>query len=330
MAYKVLVYSFSDSGKYVADRICSISLPSFRCEKILFYKSENSTLEKEKFLAYDAHVFVGASGIAVRKIAPYITDKHTDPAVIVVDEKGQFVIPVLSVHAGGANGLSEILSEEIQGQAVITTATDVNGYNAIDKIAADCRLQIEPEDAARRVNAKILKGEKIKVYVDENIEILQDETGVYELSREDECDVKIINYQEYILGVGCRKNIDTDLFEKTLDDILSEYKIDYSCIDRMASIDLKAEEKALVNYSEKHNIMFETYSAMELESCKGQFDESGFVKEITGVSNVSERACTYAASFMGKGEFILKRKVACGITISLYKVRKRIDLNGKA
>ena len=85
-----------------------------------------SSLVRDIFKKYNAIVFVGACGIAVRSIAPYVKDKAKDPAVVVVDEKGNFAIPILSGHIGGANDLAEKIAALTSGVAVITTATDIN------------------------------------------------------------------------------------------------------------------------------------------------------------------------------------------------------------
>ena len=358
MAYNTRVYSFTENGKLIADRICMMSVKNFRCEKLVFCKAEDNIIDEHIFLESNAHVFVGAIGIAVRKIAPYINNKLTDPAVIVVDEKGEYVIPILSGHVGGANVLAEIIARELNAKAVITTATDVNGLNAIDSIAADNRLLIQNKDFIKTVNTKLLNGEVVKVYADESIELCLDKSGIYEKSCLDDADVCILSTKDlkhkenalaiynkrYIVGVGCRKNKDSDLFKETLNATLDELNISIEDIDRIVSIDLKRNEQAIINYSREYGIMFETYSPEELNSVCGNFDESEFVKEVTGVSNVSQRAAVYSAELflcdiaeientacdVQNYRFIEKRKSINGITISIIELRKRIILNGKA
>lgn len=329
MAYRVKVYSYTENGKLLADKICQIKADYFRGEKLIFCNDDN-LIDEDIFNSYNAHLFIGAVGIAVRKTAPFISSKYEDAAVIVVDEKGQFVIPVLSGHIGGANSISQLIAEKINATAVLTTSSDVNGYNAIDKIVSEYRLTYSPIDCIRRVNKKIINGEKIKVSIGENIAVKDDTSGIYEVTDSDDFDVRITNDRKYVIGIGCKKNTDSFVFRNTVNGVLSDNNIRHEEIDRISSIDLKSEEKAIVDYASTYNLMFETYSADELNSIDGEFDESEFVKEITGVSNVSERAAAFAGSLMGQGEFVLKRFTENGITISILKVIKRIDLNGKA
>ena len=77
-------------------------------------------------------IFIGACGIAVRTIAPFLDSKYTDPAVLVADEQGGHVISLLSGHLGGANAWTQFLAEGLQADPVITTASDVNGRLAVD------------------------------------------------------------------------------------------------------------------------------------------------------------------------------------------------------
>ena len=104
-----------------------------------------------------------AAGIAVRAIAPFVRDKAVDPAVIVVDETGKFVIPILSGHLGGANMLASRLADEIGAEAVITTATDRNNVFSVDDWARAQRMRVENVPLIKKISACILSGGTIRV-----------------------------------------------------------------------------------------------------------------------------------------------------------------------
>ena len=111
-------------------------------------------------------LFIGAIGIALRAIAPYIKTKTKDPAVVVVDELGQFSIPILSGHIGGANELALQIAEDLGSIPVITTATDINKVFAVDTWAKSQGLQILNPQCIKLVSSKLLKGESVHVKSD--------------------------------------------------------------------------------------------------------------------------------------------------------------------
>ena len=90
---------------------------------------------REAFSSFSALIFIGATGIAVRVLAPLVNDKLSDPAVVVIDERARHVISLLSGHAGGANALTRYLAGMLDADPVITTATDVNELAALDTLA---------------------------------------------------------------------------------------------------------------------------------------------------------------------------------------------------
>ena len=132
------IFCYSRAGIQTAKRVsralhdADASLYTLaRLEEPGFLPIEPSVYALE-FSRRDALIFVGACGIAVREIAPYVRDKKTDPAVLVLDERARHVIPLLSGHIGGANRLALRLSSVLGADPVITTATDVNGKFAVD------------------------------------------------------------------------------------------------------------------------------------------------------------------------------------------------------
>ncbi|WP_308776656.1 precorrin-4 C(11)-methyltransferase, partial [uncultured Bilophila sp.] len=110
---------------------------------------------------FDAHIFIGATGIAVRKIAPLLRDKTSDPAVLSCSESGSHVVSLTSGHLGGANRLARRVARVTGGQAVVSTATDVNGLPAFDEAAAQEHARILNTDAIRAFNAALLSGEPV-------------------------------------------------------------------------------------------------------------------------------------------------------------------------
>lgn len=113
----------------------------------------------------EALIFIGASGIAVRAIAPFVKDKFTDSPVVVLDERGTFVIPLLSGHVGGAVELANLLAVHTGGTAVITTATDVQNKFAVDVFAKENGLVLTSREQAKNISVGILEKRKQEFYL---------------------------------------------------------------------------------------------------------------------------------------------------------------------
>ena len=116
---------------------------------------------RRHFAVAKALVFIGATGIAVRAVAPCLQSKVSDPAVIVLDERGKYVIPLLAGHLGGANRLAEKIAAMLAAVPVLTTATDCSGIFAIDSWAAENKIRIVNPERIKPVSARLLAGGKI-------------------------------------------------------------------------------------------------------------------------------------------------------------------------
>ena len=121
-------------------------------------------------------LFIGACGIAVRAIALFLTDKLNDVPVLVMDEQGHFVIPILAGHVGGANELALSLAERMGSIPVITTATDLNHSFAVDLFAGRNALHIVNKEGIAKVSSCILAGEEVTMAVEEG-HLEEGETG---------------------------------------------------------------------------------------------------------------------------------------------------------
>ena len=289
----------------------------------------------EQMAAHHALVFVGACGIAVRTIAPWITDKLHDSPVLVMDEQGQYVIPLLSGHVGGANELAARLASKLGAIPVITTATDLHGSFAVDLFAKRNDLWIRNREGIARVSAKVLAGEEITMSVQtghlaaeeaipsgirlcvypptEKVDVLiADNTE--EVFRKEMAEL-LLQPKKYILGIGCKRGTDSAKLEAFLSKILEDRGTAIEQIAVLASIDVKKEERCLLDFSEKYRIPFRTYSAQELQAVPGTFQGSDFVKSQVGVDNVCERAAMKAAG--ADGRICRAKQAQDGMTVAV-------------
>ena len=249
----------------------------------------------------DALLFIGACGIAVRAIAPLVKDKTTDPAVVVMDEAGKHVIPLLSGHIGGANAVAAEIAGITGADPVITTATDVRGVPAIDTWAVENGCAIENPAAIKNVSSAALAGREVGVAITE-----RDIKPPFPVTL-------FLRPRTLVLGAGCRKGVDPDAFEKAALDFLKTCGVSLLSVQSLASIDKKADEEALLRFSEKYHVPFLTYDARTLAAVEGVFAHSDFVEKTVGVGNVCERAAVKASG----GVLLMGKTAFEGITFAL-------------
>lgn len=279
-----------------------------------------------QFEAMDGIIFIGAAGIAVRAIAPFVKDKRLDPAVLVIDEKGEYIIPILSGHIGGANELAKMIGECIGGTPVITTATDIHHTFAVDVFAKRNNLYITRMDYAKEISAAVLQGQSIGFGSDYTavgpmpsiLSWKQDcKYGIcISLKEEKRSFPKTLNLIPCIitLGIGCRKGKSMEEIEKVVLEVLKFNDISIHGVCNVATIDLKKEEKGLLEFCKKYNVEMEIYTAAMLDTALGEYIESEYVKSITGIGNVCERAAYLGSQ---KGTIIQKKYAKDGVTVSI-------------
>ena len=204
----------------------------------------------------DALVFVGAAGIAVRSIAPWVRDKRTDPAVLCVDELGRFIVPLLSGHIGGANALALRLAEGLGAVPVVTTATDVNGRFSVDAWAARQGLFLDSMKAAKAVSAAILEG-PVPLCCDFPVEgelppgVVRGDGGAVGVCvswrrKAPFRETLLLVPPVLRLGLGCRRGIAPEAVRAAVEQVLDQHGIHPRAVKGAASIDLKRDEAGLL------------------------------------------------------------------------------------
>ncbi|MBR0398081.1 MAG: cobalamin biosynthesis protein [Eubacterium sp.] len=292
------------------------------------------------FADSDVLIFIAALGIAVRAIAPFVRDKRSDPAVLVLDEKGTYCIAVLSGHIGGANYFTKILAEKLGCIPVITTATDIHGKFAVDVYAKEHDYVLSSMTYAKEVSAALIGGESVGFYTpfpivgslpegvvwsdklhDENASAGMQPDGITlgifispSFSRAYFDHTLWLIPRCLTLGIGCKKGTSAELIEEVAREMLDQNCYYQEAVSAVASIDLKENEPGLLQFCIDKGLPLHVYTAEELMEAEGEFTGSDFVAGITGVDNVCERAAVLDS---GNGKLVVKKYARDGVTCAL-------------
>lgn len=260
-------------------------------------------------------VFFSAAGIAVRAVGPFLADKYTDPAVVVIDEGGNWCISLLSGHLGGANALCREMAALTGAQPVVTTATDTAGAFAVDLWAKEQKLLITDREKAKRISARILAGETMRIFGAE-AGSLPEARGCVGTGERAEADIIVSMFRksddrenalhlvpkEAVLGIGARRGVSEEAVRKAFSAFCEETSLLPEAVRELRSIDLKAEEAGILSFSKSQNIPARFFSAEELNAVPGTFSDSSFVREVTGVDCVCERSAASAGGGLLAGK----------------------------
>lgn len=337
---RIAVISLTERGRMLSNRIRE-QLAAYEIRRFCFAKhtDENAeafddlaALTEQLFPQYDALIFVCACGIAVRMIAPHLCNKQTDPAVLAMDDCGQYAIPLLSGHLGGANALAKLLADSIGAEAVITTATDIGGKFSPDSFAKANDLLITDISAAKEIAAAILNGEKIGfscAYPYRNLppELCNSEQtrcGIVISDAVDAAPYPVTLHlipQNLAVGIGCKKGTSVKQIRDAVQSAFAENSVSDERICKAASIDLKANEAGLLQFCEESGITLQTYSADELMRVSGDFSHSDFAEKITGADNICERSAVLCSG----GSLVIRKTARDGVTVAAAEIPVKID-----
>ena len=329
------IISVSDKGKTLAlklkDKLDDDST-IIRCD--LYHKNVKNYFPV-LFYEYDAIIAIMASGILIRSIAPLVESKVTDPAVLNIDDNGNFVISTLSGHLGGANELAHKISGLIDATPVITTSTDVNKKLGIDVLAKDLYLTIDNTEEILYFNKAILEGHELSFTINPNknfdylFEYLNNNTLEIDLSiyysskiSVDEVHVEvdehniILKEKKIVVGIGCRRGKECEKIYDGLKKSLDDLNIMPSRVNMLTSAEIKKDEKGILELSDKLEIPVEFVKIDKLKLFESRdVTKSDFVYSKFGIYGVCEPSALIMAGFDSK--LIYKKTSYDGVTISI-------------
>ena len=305
------------------------------------YFNRTLALTSEIFTKYDGLLFIMASGIAVRAVAPHVVSKASDPAVLVMDECGKHCISLLSGHLGGANAWAREVASLTGADPVITTATDVHERRAPDDVARELMMRVEPLGALKPVNSLIAEGKRVSWFLDIDTEgapsiaerLQKKGISVLPLSKlerdaPDGCIVitnesfhspipfVCLRPKNLYVGIGCKRGTGEELIQSAFEKALAlAGAYDYQ-VASLASVDAKADEKGLLDFASHIHLPIHFYKAEELRKITEEYDMSisKFVENTIGVGNVCQSAALMESM---KGKTLLPKTKFVSATVSI-------------
>ncbi|UOF89795.1 cobalamin biosynthesis protein [Fodinisporobacter ferrooxydans] len=299
------------------------------------------------FQSYQGIIGIVSLGAMVRMIAPLLKDKKTDPAVLVIDDRANYVVSVLSGHLGGANDLTKQVAGVLGAIPVITTASDVGETLAVDLLGREFGFEIENFAKVTQVSAAVVNEQRVHIIQEAGErnwwkykKPLPSHLQVFEtfesarkqlfdaalvitprLLTQEEEDTFLANGVLYrpkvvVIGIGCNKGTSALEIEQVIQTTLAEAELSMMSVRNLATIDLKKDEPGLVEVCARHGWRLDTYTAAELNTIPIP-NPSDTVYKYVGAYGVSE-PCARLSS--GASEWVVEKVKSGNVTISICLV----------
>lgn len=334
---KIACISFTQQGKEIGEKLVKSSSKNNKYIVHHFINDEihgGIKTRMDYFVKeYDGLIFISATGIAVRFMNPYIINKTLDPAVVVVDDGGNFSISLLSGHIGGANRLAQWVGDIIGAIPVITTASDNRGIESIDLFAMKNNYHMEDMEAVKDITAMMVNKNKIGFYSElkeiikyDNLKILDNFQdidhsiqGVIIVSSQKRIDIPYEKHCRLIpkninIGIGCRRGIEGKRIIEAIENILTQLNLSSKGIKAIGTIEVKKDEIGIIEACNHFNCPLKIFTLEEIKKVEDNFPKSQFVKKTIGVYSVSE-----PSAYLLGGKILTGKIKIDGITISVAK-----------
>ncbi|MBS1268073.1 MAG: hypothetical protein MAG458_00791 [Nitrosopumilus sp.] len=307
--------------------------------KIKWYSEPTSKKIVELFQKNNALICIFSLGAVIRLISPYLKDKKTDPAIIVIDDKSNFVISVLSGHIGGANQLTNEIAEKLKAISVITTAADVNNTISVDLIGKEFDWKIDDDSSVTKISADMVNEEPIGVFQEtgekkwfkekpKNVslynsleELMKSNSKSYLIITDkiiDDLKKESVIYRppSLIIGIGLHWDTTKEGIKEGIEDCMKKFNLSPKSIAKLVSIKKPQDVQGLIDLGIEMNIPVEYVNREDLAEINAP-NPSETVKKFEGTASVSEAA----AIKISKGELIVeKQKFPPNLTIAIARI----------
>ena len=282
------------------------------------------------FTHYRVMVCVMASGIVVRALTPLLVSKQSDPAVLVMDQKGHYCISLLSGHIGQANQYAHYVAEKSGAEAIITTASDNLGKAAVDTLAQRHNYAIADFDSAKEITAMILNNLAVMITAQladlpenvtfDTLEHQKQYDGAIVVSSRNDIAMEIPFVQlipkNIVVGIGCRRGTEQQVILNAIQEMMTNCDFNEKAIQKLATVDIKQDEKGILDTARTLQVPVQIIDREAIKPIEDQFTCSDFVRKTIGVGCVAE-PCGFLASKGGRK--ICGKTILNGITISLWE-----------
>jgi len=317
----VAVYALTRQGAALARRLArslaedgyapTLALPQRLADEFgpaLYFETLGRALAWH-FEAFSGHVVVAATGLTVRLIAPLLRSKTSDPAVVVLPQDGRFAISLLSGHLGGGNQLAEAAARALGGQAVISTATDLEDQPALEMLARDHNLAVEDFSRLAYFSRCLVEGDKVRLSDPEGFltphlapwpDSFEFTDGSsprvvvdYRLGPIGSLDL-VLRPRVLFLGLGCHRGVGQAELEELITRELARHRLARGAVAALATVETRAGEPALVKLCQENNWPLLPFTKAELGRVNTP-NPSETVNKNIGVASVCEAAALLAA-----------------------------------
>jgi len=311
-------------------------------ERQTFDPADLKSLVPALWREYDGLVFIMATGIVVRMIAPLLESKESDPAVVVMDDAGRFAISLLSGHLGGANQLAERCAFICGGRAVITTATDVNQLPSFDMLAKEQGWAIDDISRVKQLNTLLLDGEEIAVVdptgqtrswfhgrgkltfhdtmaaaLDSGARGYLFVTNRHLPPRTQPDSLLVLRPRNLVLGVGCNRGTPAEEIDAFISAHLKRIFLSLKSVARIATASAKRDEAGLLAYAERHSLPLVFFESEALNSVTVPSPPSTHALAAIGAAGVAEPAAILASD---GGTLLLKKVKSDNVTLAVAEM----------